>query len=60
MEPGCSPGDWVKILTKIAKDKKWREEMGRNLKSITDEYFDLNKVVHFRLDLYKTVFNIDD
>jgi glycosyltransferase involved in cell wall biosynthesis len=60
MEPGAPPGDWVKILTKIAKDKKWRDEMGKNLKAIADEYFDLNKVVHYRLDLYKTVFNIDD
>jgi len=45
--------EWVRVLSKLAKDKKAREEMGANLKSVTDNYFDLNKVVKFRLDLYK-------
>jgi len=48
-------GDWVKHLTRMIKDKKGREEMGANLKKVTDEYFDINKVVKFRYDLYKSL-----
>ena len=47
--------DWIKIMTKLIKDKKGREEMGRNLKEITDKYFNINNVVGFRLELYETV-----
>lgn len=46
---------WVSTLGKVIKDKKHREEMGANLKKITDEFFDLNKTVHRRLELYETV-----
>jgi len=58
IDPKAPKVQWVKKLVKVIKDKKHREEMGRNLKAITDEYFDLNKVVHFRLDLYESVFNV--
>lgn len=44
--------EWTRVLTKLVKDKKAREEMGANLKHITDKYFDINKTVKFRLDLY--------
>jgi glycosyltransferase involved in cell wall biosynthesis len=60
MEPGAPKPAWVKVLSRIAKDKKWREEMGQNLKSITDEYFDLNKTVHLRLELYDEVLNREE
>jgi len=48
--------EWVRVLNKVIKDKKGREEMGRNLKQVTDEYFDINKVIVHRLDLYKQLF----
>ena len=56
MEPGAPKPAWVKILSRIAKDKKWREEMGQNLKSITDEYFDLNKTVSSKIRNYTMKF----
>ena len=52
IDPSNPKSEWVRILTKVIKDKKGRDEMGRNLKEITDEYFDINKVVKFRMELY--------
>jgi glycosyltransferase involved in cell wall biosynthesis len=49
---------WVSTLSKVIKDKKHREEMGKNLKEITDKHFDLNKLVHHRLDIYETIMNM--
>ena len=59
IDPSNPKSEWVKVLTKLAKDKKGREEMGRNLKTITDEFFDINKVVKFRLDLYRQILNLE-
>lgn len=57
IDPSNPKHDWVRIMTRLAKDKKHREEMGRNLKLITDEAFDINKVSKFRIDLYHTIMN---
>ncbi len=51
--PDAPKSEWVKALTKVAKNPELRTRMGNNLKKITDEQFDLNKVVHLRLDLYE-------
>jgi len=45
--------DWVKALSRCAKDPKLVAEMGRNLKLVCDELYDINKVVGGRLALYK-------
>jgi len=50
--------EWVKILTRVIKDKKHREQMGNNLHTVTEEYFDLNKVIPQRLNLYKDAFEL--
>ena len=52
--------DWAKAIAKCVKDPKHAREMGRKLKSIVDERFDINKVVHYRLDLYKQLLNRDE
>jgi len=52
IDPSNPKSEWVRVLNKVIKDKKGREEMGANLKKITDEYFDINKTVKFRYDLY--------
>ena len=57
IDPSNPKHEWVKIMSRLAKDKKHREEMGRNLKEITDEAFDMNKVSKFRLELYEAVMN---
>lgn len=49
--------EWVRVLTRVIKDKDLRVEMGKNLHKITEEHFDLNKVVHNRLTLYKAYFD---
>lgn len=44
--------EWVRILTKCIKNPKHVKEMGQNLKKVTDEYFDINKVAKYRMELY--------
>ena len=52
--------DPYKFIPKLMiKDKKGREEMGANLKTVTDEYFDINKVVKFRYDLYQQLLGVN-
>ena len=58
IDPKAPPSEWVKILTKVIKDKKHRDNMGDNLHEITEEYFDLNKVVTQRMQLYKESFEL--
>ena len=60
IDPANPKSEWVKVLSKVIKDKKGREEMGRNLKTLTDEYFDINKVVKFRLELYNQLLGVED
>lgn len=56
----ASRKEWVQVLTKALKDKKHIIEMGQNLKQIADENYDLNKVVHFRLLMYKECMNVEE
>ena len=45
--------DWVSALSRLIKDKDLREEMGKNLKKITDERFNINNHIQSRLELYE-------
>ena len=56
IDPEASPAEWVKILTKVIRDKKHRDQMGENLHEVTEEYFDMNKVIDQRYTLYKDAF----
>ena len=47
--------EWVRCLSKTIKDRKHRIEMGQNLKSIVDEHYDINKIVHQRVQLYHDI-----
>ena len=53
IDPSKGVTEWTKILSKLAKDPKLVSRMGDNLHSITEENFDMNKVVGLRLDLYR-------
>jgi glycosyltransferase involved in cell wall biosynthesis len=53
LSPSAPKSEWVKVLTKCIKDPAHVKEMGENLHKITEEYFDLNKVVSHRLKLYE-------
>jgi len=46
---------WSGTLMKLCKDRKHREEIGQNLKTLVDERFDINKHVGDRLTLYTEV-----
>ena len=48
--------EWVRVLTKVIKNKKHREEMGRNLHQVTEEMFNLNRVVGERIAMYDQIF----
>lgn len=52
--------DWVRTLTRVIKDRKHREEMGRNLKELTDRTFDINKNVKGRIDLYREILDVKE
>ena len=53
IDPTKGVSEWTRVLSKVAKDKKLRERMGNNLRQLTDENFDMNKLVGERLKLYK-------
>jgi|14BtaG_2_1085337.scaffolds.fasta_scaffold03566_5 glycosyltransferase involved in cell wall biosynthesis len=53
IDPKNSKTEWSRILTKCIKDPKHVAEMGKNLKILCDELYDINKVVGGRLDLYR-------
>lgn len=55
LPPGASKTEWARVMTKVIKDKKHRQEMGENLYKLKDQ-FDINKVVGKRLDLYEECF----
>ena len=55
--PDAPKSEWVRVLTKVVKDKKLRIRMGENLHDITEQLFDLNKVVGNRLFLYDHCFD---
>jgi len=54
--PKASRVVWTKTLARLIKEHSLRKRMGQNLKKITDEIFDINKIVHYRLDLYEECF----
>lgn len=57
IDPDKGISEWVRILTHLAKNPELVQRMGNNLKTITDEVFDLNKVAKQRLELYRQVYN---
>ena len=58
VSPGSTRMTWVKVLVKLIKERGLRKRMGLNLKKVTDEVFDINKIVHLRLDLYEECFKV--
>ena len=53
IDPKNSKAEWNRILTRCIKDPEHVKEMGKNLKLLCDELYDINKVVGGRLDLYR-------
>ena len=58
IDPSNPKSEWVRVMKRMIRDKKGREEMGENLKAVTDEYFDINKVVKFRYELYQQLLGV--
>tara|TARA_R100001143_G_scaffold36548_1_gene34158 strand:- start:1823 stop:3037 length:1215 start_codon:yes stop_codon:yes gene_type:complete len=58
IDPDAPKSEWVRILTKCAKNPKLVRQMGENLHQVTEEYFDINKVVKHRLELYEECFKL--
>ena len=54
--PKASRVVWTKTLVRLIKEHSLRKRMGLNLKEITDEVFDINKIVQLRIDLYEECF----
>ena len=58
IDPDAPKTEWVRLLTKCIKNPKLVKEMGNNLYEVTEEYFDINKVVKHRLTLYEECFKL--
>jgi len=58
IDPDAPKSEWIRILTKCIKNPKLVERMGENLYEVTEEYFDINKVVKHRLELYEECFKL--
>lgn len=52
IDPDAPTTEWVRILTKVVKDKKHRIELGNNLHEATKDLFDGRKTIKGRYDLY--------
>jgi glycosyltransferase involved in cell wall biosynthesis len=57
IDPDKGVAEWNRVLTNVAKDPNLVQRMGENLHKLTEENFDLNKVVERRLDLYLEIMN---
>jgi len=60
ISPGASKMEWVRTLAKIIKNPKHRVDMGKKLNAITDLNFNINTIVHERLNLYEESFKALD
>lgn len=58
IDPDAGKMVWVRTLSNLIKNPKKIREMGENLHSITEEYFDVNKIVGARLKLYEACFQV--
>lgn len=56
IDPDAGKMVWVRTLSNLIKNPKKIREMGENLHTITEQYFDINKVVGARLKLYEACF----
>jgi len=56
VQPKASRMTWVKVLSRMIKEHSLRKRMGQNLKQLTDNIFDINKLVQHRVDLYEECF----
>ena len=52
IDPDAPKSEWIKILSKLCKDKNHRIEMGKNLHDRTKDLFDGRKQAQQRYDLY--------
>jgi glycosyltransferase involved in cell wall biosynthesis len=53
IEPGAPRSEWVRVLSKLCKDKKHRIELGLNLHDKTKDLFDGRKQTLARFNLYE-------
>lgn len=58
IDPDKGISEWVRVLTLCAKNPKLVKQMGENLYNLTEENFDMNKVVKQRLDLYEELMSV--
>lgn len=57
LDPDAPKSEWVKVLTKVIKDKKHRKELGRNLKERTKDLYDGRKNCLARYENYMQAIN---
>lgn len=53
IDPDAPKSEWVKVLSKCIRSPKHVYEMGENLHAVTEQYFNINTVAGYRLELYE-------
>lgn len=56
IDPKAPKSEWVRILTKLCKDKDHRIELGENLHKVTEKYFNQRTACAHRLEVYRQAF----
>jgi len=59
IDPEKGQSDWVRVLTNLIKNPDLIKKMGENLHKLTEENFDMNKVVGARLNLYRELMSAE-
>jgi glycosyltransferase involved in cell wall biosynthesis len=52
IDPDAPKTEWVRILSKLCKDRQLTKHMGENLHKVTEDLFNARKVAKQRYDLY--------
>ena len=56
IDPDAPKTEWVRILSKLCKDKNHRKELGENLHFVTEKLFSARAGAKARYDLYERAF----
>lgn len=60
IDPDAPKSEWVRVLALLVRNRELRERIGNNLYEVGKEFFDLNKVVGQRLEIYEHCFENGD
>ena len=57
IEPDAPATEWIRVLTKVIRERDHREYMGKNLHDLTEKLFNMNDHIHGRLNVLGACLN---